>query len=182
MINTVPSTITRELLAFCKSLSNAYPRFIRSVPAAQARPSACFDNVAHQVARSGGEIAYGWAIWHLSKAYYEAEHHAVWQAPAGELVDVSPHPNGANEILFLLDQRAVYDPLRPRMNILMAVRGNAIAAEFVNLADERNRIFQKYRDGGARIAILRPDDRARVSQLDVTLSALLARLNSLAQQ
>jgi hypothetical protein len=60
------------------------------------------------VARDGGEILYGWAIWEWPRVFIEAEHHAVW-SKGGCLTDVTPQVPPADTILFLPDTERAYD-------------------------------------------------------------------------
>ena len=40
--------------------------------------------------RDAGESVFGWAVFAFPGAYWEAQHHAVWRSPAGDLLDVTP--------------------------------------------------------------------------------------------
>ncbi len=111
MLDTVPRTLTDGLRAFCATVSDSRPVFVRCRPDGDAQPSSCFDNVARKIGRAGGSIVHGWAIWTVPGFYHEAEHHGVWRKRTGELVDVSPQPNAPKCILFLPDEAAVYDPV-----------------------------------------------------------------------
>ncbi len=172
VINTVPRRLTEELLAFCRSLSPERPVFVRSKPSSDAQRSACFDNVQRKVERAGGSVAYGWAIWNLPGAYFEAEHHGVWCDRHGRLMDVSPQPAGFQKILFLPDPAAVYDPQTFRSNVIAAESGNDAAAAFVELARARYAILDTYRAKGARVAWLSPADQAMLTRIEGQLQAL----------
>lgn len=154
MLNTVPRAISSEIKAFCLSIALSRPMYIRSKPFRTATPSACFDNVSNKIARAGGSMACGWAIWTVPGVCYEAEHHGAWRSRAGEIIDVSPQPNDARRILFLPDDTAPYDPYAHRSNIIRPLEGNPLAAEFVELASRRNAILDSYRAGGNRVALL----------------------------
>jgi hypothetical protein len=39
----------------------------------------------------------------------QAEHHAVWHAPSAKLIDISFKPDGEKRILFLPDNRNIFD-------------------------------------------------------------------------
>lgn len=67
----------------------------------------CFPNVEEKVSRDGGSPHYGWLI-HKTKLLYEAERHAVWENKDGELVDITPHEPGVDEIQFIPDNNWVY--------------------------------------------------------------------------
>ena len=176
-MNTVPKAISAEIKAFCLSIAPSRPQFIRSKPSATAEPSACFDNVARKIARAGGSMACGWAIWNVPGVCYEAEHHGAWRSPRGEIVDVSPQPNNARRIMFLPDEAAIYDPQAHRSNIIRPAEGNPLATEFVELANRRNAIQDAYRTGGNRVAFFTISDRRELEDIRVRLLRLWTQLN-----
>lgn len=49
----------------------------------------CYWNVAEAVQKHGGKSVLGWQILLWPGVYVEALHHAVWQKPDGELVDIT---------------------------------------------------------------------------------------------
>ncbi len=172
MLDTVPKTLTEGLRAFCASLSDARPVFVRCRPDGDAQPSACFDNVARKIGRAGGAIVHGWAIWTVPGFYHEAEHHGVWRKRSGELVDVSPQPNAPKRILFLPDEGAVYDPVVHRDNVLRAASDDPIAHEFVALGSRRNAIHAIYRVGGARLVSFDAVHRTELGEIERRLREL----------
>jgi hypothetical protein len=132
--------------------------------------------VARKVARVGGSISSGWAIWTMPGVYIEAEHHGVWRRRTGDLVDVSPQSSLPKRILFLPDPAAVYDPLVHRDNVLVAASDDPAAVEFVALGNRRNAIHGAYRAGGNRLALFTPADRATLGVIEMRLRALSAQL------
>ncbi len=95
----------------------------------------CFDAVAQKIRRDGGQALYGWAIW-ANPLLVEAECHAVWQSPAGNLVDVTPKRNGAAAISFLHDP-TITDDGRQRNNIRVAVyERDAVVDQFISVCNE----------------------------------------------
>ncbi len=175
MTTDTPTTIDDALLAFCARISPATPEFVDVVPGDAARVAYCFSNSAEQVARAGGAIAYGWAIWRWPGRYFEAEHHAIWRSPDGQLRDVTPMLYGQTRILFLSDPDAVFDPERYRPNILGAEPGNAVAEDYVALADARSAILNAYGEPGVDHAIT-PADQARLDAITPRWMALYAEL------
>jgi hypothetical protein len=90
-------------------------------PEIWAEATRCFQNVARKVRESGGRIIYGWTFHNRfaerldgNPPYLYVTHHAVWQCPNGELVDVTPYREERHEpyapaegsILFLVDYAA----------------------------------------------------------------------------
>jgi SEC-C motif len=106
---TNPSEISASILSLCTEINQDHkPTWVQVVPEHNAVVRECFTNVSNKVARDGGSLVHGWAIWEWKRVFVEAEHHAVWEK-RGELTDVTPHPNGEKTILFLPDPTRVYD-------------------------------------------------------------------------
>ncbi len=82
----------------------------------------CFENSYSKVQKDGGRVQFGWMFhWRISDnipgpGYLIAIHHAVWCAPNGQVIDVTPfhhdkkhHPltDFDNSIIFLVDDNAM---------------------------------------------------------------------------
>lgn len=91
---------------------------VEHCPEHWCKPSHCFENVLEKIRRDGGYIRFGWTF-HYRIAqdiggYLFVTHHAVWHAPDGRLIDVTPfhqdsqhHPITESEgVLFLVDEAA----------------------------------------------------------------------------
>ncbi len=111
---TTPSRLTSPITALCNEISPDHrPQYVSVLPEDDAQVGACFKNVVDKVARDGGKIVHGWAIWEWPKVFVEAEHHAVW-SDGLNLIDVTPHASGETEILFLPDPERVFDFKSPQ--------------------------------------------------------------------
>jgi hypothetical protein len=170
-----PAAIDAAVLAFCATIAPAMPEYVEVTPFEGARIAYCFDNAAEQVARRGGEIAWGWAIWRWPGRYFEAEHHGIWRSPEGRLHDVTPMLYGQSRILFLSDPQAVFNPARYRPNILGAEAGNKVAMDYIALADARAAILNAYGEPGVEHAIT-PEDQVRLDAITPRWMALYAEL------
>ena len=103
---TTPAEISRPILKLCKEVSGgADAQFIPVRSHSEAGPPGAFDAVARKVEQDGGSMQPGWAIWQCADALIEAEFHAVWRSPEGELVDVATRPGGEQTILFVEDAK-----------------------------------------------------------------------------
>ena len=92
----------------------------RYLPEVWGQPTRCFENVWRKVQQDGGWVRFGWIFHHRVVAnipgpgYLIAVHHAVWHAPEGHLIDVTPfysepkhHPiSPGRDVLFLGDDSA----------------------------------------------------------------------------
>lgn len=66
--------------------------------------SMCHFNVWVQMDRLGGAAQPGWVLWQDTAHHFcEAEFHAVWVAPDGRLVDLTPRRDGEKRVMFLPD-------------------------------------------------------------------------------
>jgi hypothetical protein len=89
-------------------------------PEPWSQSSRCFENVARKALQDGGRTIYGWTFHHRlvrdisGPGYLFVTHHAVWRAPSGQLIDVTPYPDPKHkplaprgDILFLVDSAAM---------------------------------------------------------------------------
>jgi hypothetical protein len=59
----------------------------------QATPNNCYNNCGTKVCRDGGEVVVGWRKTPATTQgglIVSLDHHAVWQSPSGELIDITP--------------------------------------------------------------------------------------------
>ena len=65
----------------------------------------CHVSVKHKAISDGGRRVHGWALWKFGPELV-ADHHSVWEAENGNLIDVTPPSNAGTEILFIRDDNA----------------------------------------------------------------------------
>ncbi|AEG51288.1 hypothetical protein Sphch_3705 [Sphingobium chlorophenolicum L-1] len=171
--NTVPAEITLDLMHFCRRIADTVPVFVTSVPLRSSGASFCFDNVERKIAKSGGSIAYGWAIWHIPNLYYEAEHHAVWRNKLGSLIDVSPQLGGRRRLLFLPDEKAVYDSWKPRSNIMLPASDTPLAIEMARLGGARQALFARCRIPGTAEMRFYEQEQLELADLNQRIEQLM---------
>lgn len=99
----------------------------------------CFPNVSSVVSTLGGKLVNGWAIWQWANIMIEAEAHAIWEAPDGKLIDVTPHINHEERILFLPDD-TIYYTVTPIPNQRIALTSSPLVAELISLFNQRDQI------------------------------------------
>jgi hypothetical protein len=90
----------------------------------------------------GGEIEYGWAIWEWPTVLIEAEFHAIWRAPDGRPVDVTPRVDDERIIAFVPDPIRVFEG-RSLDNIRRPLRDDPVIHEFISLAEARFEIINR---------------------------------------
>jgi hypothetical protein len=115
---SVPTDPHDGIKAFAATISRQPLGLVLHHPEEWAQATHCFENVWEKVRRSGGRDRFGWTfnyrIAPSTGGYLFATHHAVWHAPDGKLIDVTPyhqdpkhHPIAENgSTLFLVDDAA----------------------------------------------------------------------------
>jgi hypothetical protein len=101
---TTPTTpLSKTVTDLCEKISPGETPVFLDFSETDPRYAAsnCHTNVFHLVREHGGERVNGWIIW--EGRFAEAEFHAVWRSPEGELYDVTPRADGEKTVLFLPD-------------------------------------------------------------------------------
>lgn len=117
---TTPESIDSHVRQFCEQLSqNEKPIFVTVQPQHWSRLKYCNKNVEKMIQLHGGEMILGYRIWYIKDLYIEAERHAIWQGPEGEVLDITFLQDEEKKILFVpipnLDT-VVSDPsMKPRV-------------------------------------------------------------------
>ena len=125
--------IIRERLALI-----AAPIFISVHPRTDSQPDECIQDVTQQVNDHGGEIVYGWIIWLWPRVMAEAQFHAVWRDPAGDLLDVSYKQDAETRILFITDPTLIDDG-QSIDNCRVPIANHSLVHEFIAVSE----LFQK---------------------------------------
>lgn len=109
MNTIVPMLGDAHVLAFGASIApGGDAHVVQCLPLLHEPFNECFSIVPKQIAAHGGSQLTGWAIWEVPGIYIEAEFHAVWQRPDGQIVDITPRPIYFPSIAFLPDPKRQY--------------------------------------------------------------------------
>jgi hypothetical protein len=131
-----PPTVTKQLLSLANKLAPAQsPVYLVVQPEADAKINECFPNVVAKVQKDGGSIVFGWQLWEWPHVLIEAEFHAVWRSPEGELKEISPKQHGEEKILFLPDAKRVYRGVSID-NVRIALRDDLLVQHFIAVSEE----------------------------------------------
>jgi hypothetical protein len=104
-----PIEITATVQQLIDRIGSEYVHEIIAVqPDPAAKPGNSYTNVQEKVAKQGGNMIYGWAVW-LDDFICEAEHYAVWEDEDGTLIDITPRQPHADKLLFVPDDRYTYE-------------------------------------------------------------------------
>lgn len=138
---TVPGAITPEVELLLDTMQVDYdPELVPVRPEEYSQHDACYDNVAEKVKRDGGKLHYGWVVWQ-SKHIIEAEHYAVWENPAGDLVDVSPNKLGAETIMFIPDNQPINNNLMAIPNVRVNTTNSRLIDDFILLSETVDKLY-----------------------------------------
>ncbi|MDT8757138.1 hypothetical protein MZO42_00365 [Sphingomonas psychrotolerans] len=177
MILGPPEQLDPATLAFCATISPEPPVYVPVRPAPAAKVAYCFDNSVAEAEAKGGAAVYGWAIWRWPGRWFEAEHHAVWRSPAGDLLDVTPQAGDPPRILFLPDSSAPYDPSTYRDNIMAPDGHETLVREYIALVAQRGAITRTYWEPGMDVLpLFSPEDQARIAPLDARMAEIRAAI------
>ena len=99
----------------------------------------CYVNVEEKVKIDGGLIHYGWTIY-KSDILCEAERHAVWEAPNGDLIDITHSPIDFKEIMFVSDNRYVH-PDQLVDNIRINITNNSLVDDFIVICENLEKLY-----------------------------------------
>lgn len=127
------SNSVKALLKHMKKSGN--PVYVKSKPNQNTIQNECFPMVDEYISLNGGERVLGWTLWELPDLFIEAEFHAVWKSPEGELIDLNPRPLKTENILFLQDDSIEYNNYQIN-NFRLPLTNNPIVINFLNLHDK----------------------------------------------
>lgn len=137
-----PNEICSDIRFLISKLgSKSEPVYLPYMPEAGAPLNECFPTVDKKVESSSGKKVLGWQIW-KTPLLVEAEFHAVWESPQGDLIDITPKSLPLAKILFLPDETAVYEGKQVN-NIRVNTTGNQLVDDFIAVCDAIFRIENK---------------------------------------
>lgn len=135
VVTTTPPEISRAVRRLTDSVvRGAEPVYLDVQPEADAIVHECFPNVQAKVARDGGQMLCGWQLWEWPNVLVEAEFHVVWVSPAGEMIDITPKPEGEKRILFVPDPRRRYEGVSID-NVRMPLCDDLLIRHFIQMSE-----------------------------------------------
>ena len=130
LIPVTPAEVSHELENLCAALAPCVePTYVVVRPIEGASANECFPLVDAAVLRDGGSPILGWSLWEFPGVFVEAEFHAVWVSPTGDLVDVTPKNRPVDRILFFPDKYLVYSG-RQVNNVRRALSSDPCVTEY----------------------------------------------------
>lgn len=140
---STPKEITkhiRQLIA--KVAPGRDAKYLAVRPQDGAKVNECFPNVEAKISHAGGRMLCGWQIWEWPYVLVEAEFHAVWVSPEGELVEITPKQHGEETILFVPDPALTYAGLA-KDNVRVAVRDDLLVHHFIRVSEEIVKVMNR---------------------------------------
>ncbi len=139
----VPDKVTSPIKTLINRIApGEQPQYVKVLIESDAEIGECFASLERKIKRNGGRIQFGWAIWYLPGILMEAEFHAVWISPEGDLIDISPRPIQFKEIMFLPDPSNVYQG-KQIDNIRIPLNKDPKVKEFISLCEEHFKIMNE---------------------------------------
>ncbi|TPD98478.1 zinc chelation protein SecC [Stenotrophomonas maltophilia] len=143
VVTTTPTEITRAIRYLADTVvPRAQPVYLPVQPEADAIVHECFPNVQAKVGRDGGQMRCGWQLWEWPNVLVEAEFHAVWVSPAGELIDITPKPEGEARILFVPDPSRRYEGVAID-NVRRSLRDDQLIRHFIQVSEAIVRVMNR---------------------------------------
>lgn len=159
VLETTPAEITETLKEFCIDLCWSEPTFIPVQSDQEGMYGFCNLTVAEKIKKEGGKPVHGWTIWEWAGVFWTAEFHMVWENPNGEMIDVTPKPDGETSILFLRDFsfEADFDFLNRPVSRRKRIRADedraGIVAEAIGKLNERQRTYEETRAAKSGVSL-----------------------------
>lgn len=133
-LDQTPKEIDEHVIKLVNKISpGATPFYVPVIPEIFSIERECFPNVERKVSESGGKSIFGWQIW-KGQFLVEAEFHAIWCSPSGELIDITPKEIKTEKILFLQDNQKTYTGASID-NIRLALTNNELVGHFIAISE-----------------------------------------------
>lgn len=140
---TTPSRITNQVKKLCSRLTiyGSYPKYIDVMPWENSVKNECINNVKRYIDVYEGQVVTGWVIWQWANILIEAEAHAIWKSPKGQLLDISVHDNNETKILFLEAKLNFNGYIN--LSHRQALTKSKAVQEFIELCNRRDKITSR---------------------------------------
>lgn len=149
--------ISKDIRRFARSMKKAgEPVVVPLSPEPWAIIRECYANCAEMCKRQGGEVIYGWHVYAIPRVFLEAEAHAVWKKPTGELVEVTPNDVETPTIAFIPDASCTWveGVSRPIPNRYYPLSRDNRIQEYIRLATQRAELHAALYSGGGSAPLL----------------------------
>ncbi|MFC0512991.1 SEC-C domain-containing protein [Mucilaginibacter angelicae] len=174
---TVPAIESNQLAELCKLIGCDDTLVFVNLDLSENYPkNECFDNVSAKVIAHGGERVVGWSIWQHDYML-EAEYHAVWRSPEGQLVDITPKNLPFEHIMFIEAPTRPYQGVQLD-NIRLNTTVNQLVDDFISLAETKFFIFSGGEKASQKFIRLTKNEQDILNYINgmmIAVDALLAK-------
>jgi hypothetical protein len=174
-MNITPSEIDDNVKRLVNMICpGSKPIYLPVEPESYAEVCECFPAIKEKISRDGGSQEFGWQIW-KTDFLMEAEFHAVWKSPGGELKDITPKQMPVHKILFLLDPKVKYEGAQVD-NIRINISGNQLVDDYIEISKAKFRLGNKGQRAFQHKIELTEDEtkiHEELRQLDVAISFMI---------
>lgn len=141
---TTPARIDPSVRRLIESLvPGRQASYLEVRPEPDAAVDGCFSNVRAKSERDGGRMLCGWQLWEWPCVLVEAEFHAVWLSPRGEMEEITPKRHGETSVLFVPDERRGYEG-KVVDNVRVALDDDQLIRHFIRVS---RAIVEAHADG-----------------------------------
>lgn len=143
MHTTTPPQITRHIRQLVQRVvPGGVATYMVVEPEPDALEKECFPNVEAKIARDGGRMLCGWQLWEWPHVMVEAEFHAIWLSPDGQMVDVTPKLHHETKVLFVSDPRRRYTGATVD-NVRLPVRDDQLIRHFIGVSEAITHVLSR---------------------------------------
>lgn len=136
-----PTEISEVVRKACwRAVSNPKPLHIPVRLESYSKDDNCHGNAAEKVRRDGGQVRFGWVVWQLPDWSVRLEFHSVWQAPHGDLIDVTPPAHKGSVVLFVPDPVRIYEGYNVPM-VHHPYNDSTFCKDYVEVSDQISRLM-----------------------------------------
>lgn len=138
-----PQSVTAAINALCSELVvSPSPLYLSPHAEKYAQNGDRYGAVPEKMRRDGGTTQYGWIILQTDGLMIEAEFHAVWKSPDGNLLDITPKVDGESIVSFLPDPVRV-DEGGCIDNVRRALKQNRVIEDFISACEHAYKANEK---------------------------------------
>lgn len=133
-----PLKLSEDIINICKSNDISDLFYMPRQPKDDCEAGDCFKNVKKYVDNYGGSLIMGWGITIRRNLYVECEAHAVWQAPDGQIIDITPpsYDNGTQTLY----SHQIDMPVKKTPSRYLPITKSELVKEYIELRNQFEQI------------------------------------------
>jgi hypothetical protein len=173
-MSTTPAKISTHIKKLCRKIGTGWaPQWVPVEPRLDSGFRDCFADVGRQVEEHGGSLVSGWLIWEHPGVLLDAEFHAIWKSPEGNLLDVTEKADRERRVLFVPDGTRTFAGHRID-NVRLPIGKDPLIAEFIKSKELFQQSFEAEHAEKVGMVALSPELTALQYESDRLWSMVLA--------